>query len=388
MESPELRVLCVSSDVPVLSELMVLLRRRCALACASNADEALEHLHADGSFAVVLTDVRLAGGDGLTLLKQARRLAPDALRLLLAHQVDVGKLLVAVNEGFVFRVIPKPLVPEAFIAVLETALEHFRLVHAERLHRERSVQATLKLLLDLLALTNPTIHARASRVRQYVRLLADHFDVADRAQIETAVMLSQIGCVGLPPAVSEKLCHGRRLTAEEQEHVDRVPIVADRLLANLPELHPIREILTYQSKHYDGTGLPADEVRGERLPWAGRALKIALDFDTLQGQGRSVAAALEEMSGRHGWYDALILEAFAKLWGTEVQCFDVRELPLQEVVSGMVFIHDVVTPAGTLFITRGQEVTEDLLEHLRNVPPPLGREAVQVVIPRTPVAVG
>src|SRR5262249_44747927 len=49
---------------------------------------------------------------------------------------------------------------------------------------------------------------------------APRLEVQDRWQMEVAAMLSQIGCVTLPPGVAEKVYHGAPLTPDERATVD------------------------------------------------------------------------------------------------------------------------------------------------------------------------
>jgi len=152
-------------------------------------------------------------------------------------------------------------------------------------------------------------------------------------------------------------------------------------------LEPVREILRCQHKHFDGTGAPPGPG-GEAIPWGGRALKIALDFDALESQGVETSLAFDTLRGRNGWYDPAMLEAFAGIRRSE-PCSEVREVPVANLRAGMAFAQDVRSPKGILFIARGQEVTVSLLERLHNFAPGfLADEPVRVIVQRSrPVSV-
>ena len=149
---------------------------------------------------------------------------------------------------------------------------------------------------------------------------------------------------------------------------DRLPLVAEGLIANIPRLESVRDILAYHRKHYDGSGEPYDGVAGEAIPWGARALRIVLDFDELQARGFSTGLALDTLRGRAGWYDAALLDAFAELPSIREADVEVYDLPLRALQPGMVFADDVKTTTGVLFIARGQEVTPTLLERIQNLP--------------------
>jgi len=75
------------------------------------------------------------------------------------------------------------------------------------------------------------------------------------------------------------------------------------LLANIPRLEAVARIVLYQHKHYDGSGLPADAIRGEDIPIGARILKVLMDLLELEAQKMPKAAALALMQQRQGWYD-------------------------------------------------------------------------------------
>ena len=86
---------------------------------------------------------------------------------------------------------------------------------------------------------------------------------------------------------------------------------------------------------------------------------------------------VEILRARHGIYDPVILESFAKLHGRDRK---VHALMLQEIVAGMLFGEDVKSSKGLLLIARGQEVTPSLLERVRNFSLELGiREPICMI---------
>jgi hypothetical protein len=187
-------------------------------------------------------------------------------------------------------------------------------------------------------------------------------------------MLSQVGCVTLPAATAEKLYHGRALAAEERAMVARLPALAAQLVGNIPRLEPVRHILADQDKRFDPS------VSGDH-PWGARLLKLVLDWDALEAQGVPRDAALQTLDGRDGTYDPELLRVLRDVLATMPETVHVRELALCDVQPGMIFVSDVTTRTGVLLIPRGQEVTESLVERIRNFSGALGvREPVRVVI--------
>jgi HD-GYP domain-containing protein (c-di-GMP phosphodiesterase class II) len=198
-------------------------------------------------------------------------------------------------------------------------------------------------------------------------------------------MLSQIGCVTLPPQTAEKLYHGQPLAFDEQAMASRLPVVAANLLGHIPRLEAVRDIVLQCDKHFDGSGTPAGPPAGEQIPWAARLLKIVFDYDALEAQGLAPEVALQTLRGRAGWYDPALLDALAAVLGAAGTTGQVREVRLRDVRPGMVFAADVTTRTGMLLIARGQEVTAGMLERIRNFSEHLGvKEPVLMTIPAAP----
>jgi diguanylate cyclase (GGDEF)-like protein len=315
-----------------------------------------------GPFAVIVSDLRMPEMDGVTLLQKARQCSPDTVRVLFSGNADLHDAIEAVNKGAIFRFLLKPC-PRVILALtLKAAMEQHQLLSAERVLLEQTLHGSIKALTDILSLAAPLAFGRATRVRQTVRSLVAAFEISDCWHIEVAAMLSQVGCVILPPATAGKVYQGEPLNDIEQAMLGRMPAIVEQVLGNIPRLEPVLEILRAQDRRLDGFTSPDREL----IPWGARALKLAMDLDILESQGMAASEALNVMRSRSGWYDTEILEKLTLLRGAEQQA-GVEELSLSHLRPGMVLAQDVRTEQGGLLLARGQEVTAGLLEKLRNL---------------------
>jgi response regulator RpfG family c-di-GMP phosphodiesterase len=379
------RILLVDDELNLLEALVRGLHRQFSIVTAPGGPAGLEVLRREPTFTVIVSDLRMPGMDGISFLRHARRAAPEAIRVLFTGNADLADAVEAVNEGAIFRFITKPCPLPGFKNALEAAVEQHRLVTAEKVLLEQTLQGSIKALTDVLALVNPTAFGRALRARRHVGELASLCGIAERWPAEVASMLSQLGCVTLPPEVVDKMYMGQALTEGQQAMVERLPQVTEQLLANIPRIEPVRRILLYQNKRYDGEGHPADAVKGENLPWGARALKIIFDFDVLESQGIAAKEAFDLLNSRPGWYDPTILKAMTQVSGSEAPGVKMKELPLREVRAGMEFAEDVKTTRGLLLIARGQKVTPGLIERIMNFPPSLAiKQPVRVIVANQP----
>jgi response regulator RpfG family c-di-GMP phosphodiesterase len=364
--TPRPRVLCVDDEPLLLDCLVRVLRAEFAVVPALGGRAGVEALQSQGPFVAMVTDLRMPEIDGLKVLKCAQALAPSTLRLLLTGNADLDVALTAVNDGQVFRLLTKPCRPEAIVRALHDAAEQYRLQASERVLLERTVHGSVTMLTELLALTHPTTFARLARVKRRLRELCERLGVRPRWHIEVAAMLSQVGAVTLPPEVAARYYGEEPLGDEERQMIERLPSFTDGLLAGIPRLEPVREILTYSEQHFDGSGSPVDEVRGTALPLGARLLKLLLDLEKLQANRRPVVEALATLNDRPGWYDPELLAVLTDLITTSRYRTIQRDLPLEEVRSGMVLLEDVRAASGVLLVASGQEMTDSLTQRVRN----------------------
>ena len=353
------RVLCVDDEPNVLEGLALHLRRRYEVSLATSGAAALEALGTDGGVAVVISDMRMPGMDGAAFLSRARQLVPDATRMLLTGQADLESAIAAVNEGQVFRFLTKPCPPSALLAAVEAAAVQHRLVTSERVLLEQTLRGSVQALTDVLSVASPAAFGRGARLKRLVVELARDVGMDDAWEIEVAAMLAQVGAVTLPDATAEKLCTGEDLTEAEAAMIDRVPAVTERILANIPRLEGVQQVLANYTRRFDSEGL---------LPVGSRMLAIAAGYDRLQAQGVSPANALDRMRSLDGVYDPELLEPFARIVGANAHATRVRELALAELEVGMTLVEDVRARDKRLLISHGHVVTENALERLRNFP--------------------
>jgi DNA-binding NtrC family response regulator len=121
-------VLFVDDESNVLDAYRRQMRKTFKIETALGAAPALELL-AERDFAVVVSDMRMPGVDGIDFLAQVARRWPNVVRVMLTGNADVPAAALAVREGSIFRFLTKPCVPEALMMVLESAVrEHALLV--------------------------------------------------------------------------------------------------------------------------------------------------------------------------------------------------------------------------------------------------------------------
>jgi len=358
------RILCVDDDPNVLQAYQRALRKQFHLEIALGGEEALDAVIHQGPYAVVVSDMRMPGMNGVELLKRVKEHAEDTVRMMLTGNADQQTALDAVNEGHIFRFMTKPCPPETFAKALAAGVAQYRLIRGERELLSKTFGACVKVLTDVLSAANPVAFGKAARVRQLVRLICEEMGLKSW-QIEVAAMLCQVGCVGIPAEVLSKAYEGKALKPAERKMFESYPQASRELIAHIPRLEEVAEIIAYQQQHYDGGGFPGDGTEGERIPLGSRILKVALDYDSLTSLGGSKETALAEMNDCPGRYDPDVLAALSRALAiTNVQV--VRRIKMTALVDGLVLAEDIRTSSGTLICAKGQEITRAIRLRLRN----------------------
>ena len=246
------------------------------------------------------------------------------------------------------------------------------MLSAERTLLEQTLRGSIQALTDVLALASPAAFGRAGRVKRLISELAAETGWEDAWEVEVAAMLADIGAVTLPDSTAEKLSRGEPLSDAEQEMADRVPAVTERILANIPRLDGVQQILADYGRPFDSS------QAGALLPVGAKMLRIAVDFDELESRGMEAGGVLDTLASRDGRYDPEMLEAFGRVVRAPARTRPVSKLAIDALRVGMIVAEDVRAPAGRLHVSRGHVVTEELLERLRNFPPDQVSEPILV----------
>ncbi len=364
------RVLFVDDEPHVLEGLeRMLFDSDFEVLTAPSGAAGLARIEQDGPIAVVVSDMRMPEMDGAAFLSKARLLAPDSVRMLLTGYADIDAAIAAVNKGNIFRFLCKPCPEDVLSGALQAAAEQYRLVTAERELLERTLKGAVKVLTEVLAITSPAAFSRASQIRTYVRHMAERLNLPAPWRFELAAMLSQLGCITLPPELLDRLYAGQTVSAAEQQMFEQHSEVGQRLLQHIPRLEQVAAIIGGQTAKR--AALSSEERLGVAM------LQVAFAVDELVINGMSIADATSELA-RQGKHHSRLVSALSDCHeherGEVIQAVQVREL-----TSFMVLDHDVRSIKGNVVVAAGRELSAPLIERIKNFHKSVGiQEPVRV----------
>ncbi|WP_457577163.1 response regulator, partial [Desulfomarina sp.] len=115
-------ILFVDDEVNVLQSMKRQLRKRFTVLTSESRADALALLKKQGPVAVIVSDMRMPGMDGIQLLSQVKALYPDTVRIMLTGNADQETAVEAVNTGQIFRFLTKPCSMSVLVSSLALAL--------------------------------------------------------------------------------------------------------------------------------------------------------------------------------------------------------------------------------------------------------------------------
>jgi len=296
---------------------------------SSNGDDALAALHRR-LFALVLSDIRMPGMDGVHLLRCIVSDCPHTAVIMVSAVADVETAVTTMRLGACDYIV-KPFDLKDVVERIERALAHRRqLLDVERyqaeLEREVAQRTSdvrkvflgaVQSLAAALDARDGYTHGHSQRVTALAVALARGLGLPEAAieRIHLAGMLHDIGKIGIRESVLNK---PMALTDDEYAHIRTHPVIAQNILAPIVwEPETVRLIRAHHER-YDGNGYP-DGLAGEGIPLGARILAVADAFDAMtskrsyrepMSRGQALAV-LRHGCGRQ--WDPLVVETLERL---------------------------------------------------------------------------
>lgn len=165
------RILCVDDEPNVLDGLRRQLRKNFDISTAIGGIEALELMSQQGPFPVVISDYNMPAMDGVEFLTNVKQRYPDTVSIMLTGRAELDIAVAALHHGNIFRFLNKPADPELLRQSILDALEHYRLVNAER-QLTAELQTANNKLAELNQNLETTVADRTATLRRLYRFVS------------------------------------------------------------------------------------------------------------------------------------------------------------------------------------------------------------------------
>lgn len=120
-------ILLVDDEAPILKALTrVLQHEGYLLRATTSPTEAVELLRGE-EIHLVISDHTMPGMTGLEVLRMARLLRPDTVRVILTGNADLSMALQAINQGEIYRFLTKPWDNNELLLTVRLGLQEYEI---------------------------------------------------------------------------------------------------------------------------------------------------------------------------------------------------------------------------------------------------------------------
>ena len=320
------KVLFVDDEPNILAAFSRQLGRKFMIDTATGGEEALELICKEGPYAVVVSDLRMPGMDGIQLLNRVKEIEPDTVRFVLTGFADLQNTIEAVNKGYIFRFLTKPCSDEDISRAVSEGIEHHRRVKAaQELHTVKRLKEALENVvlsfIRLLETRDPYTAGHQKRVAQLATALAVEMGL-ERERVEgirIGAMIHDIGKICVP---AEFLNKPGQLSDLEFGIVKAHAQVGHEVLQPVNFEWPIAEIILQHHERMDGSGYPRG-LSGEDILLDARIVAVADVVEAMSSHrpyrpSLGLEGALQEIKRHRGTrYDAQVVDICLDLLGSK-----------------------------------------------------------------------
>ena len=293
MEEEPIVSILVIDDEPYIQEII-----RRGLKCfdyqfdtASNAQEGIDKLKTQ-VFDLVICDIRMPGGNGVSLLKHIKNNYPDTAVIMLTAVYEVQTAVECLRAGASNYLIKPVDLPSLNFSVKE-ALEKRKLLLENKeyhIYLEKKVSQqteylrrvyldTVKTIANCLEAKDVYTRGHSKRVTDYALQLAKAISLPSEMlySIHLSGLLHDIGKIGIPETILNK---NSDLTTEEYNQIKLHPKISIHILKPIIHDEQIIANIRHHHERFDGRGYP-DGQAGENIPLGARILSVADAFDAM-----------------------------------------------------------------------------------------------------------
>ncbi len=171
-----IKILCVDDEQNVLNALRRLfLDNDYAIFSAASGQEGLNIL-AQEHAQIIISDYRMPGMNGVEFLKEVCKLRPDTVRIVLSGYADAAAIVSAVNEGQIYKFVPKPWNDDELRVTVANAVERYFLYKKNR-ELAAELQEKNEALTKLNSELEKLLEEKSSHLEFRSRVLATHQNI-------------------------------------------------------------------------------------------------------------------------------------------------------------------------------------------------------------------
>ncbi len=383
---------------------------------APSGEKALKILTDNPDVALIVSDQKMPGLTGVDFLEQARKIAPDTLRIILTGYADINAAIDAINRGGAYRYVTKPWKDDELIQIVKEAIQRYSLIkenkrltgivkkqneelqkwnaQLEYFVQEQTLEIqkkneelqglnerlknnfknTILAFSGLLELRDSGAGNHSRNVAEISIKVAKESGLSgeETESIMVASLLHDIGKIGIPDVLLRKNID--EMNPEELQVYTQHPVRGQTAIDSIEDLRKAGLLIRHHHEAYNGMGFP-DKLKAENIPLGSRIIAIA-DFTdrtirrfTGDNAVEFTLNKVKEELGKKFDYKLYPLikthvsGIYAKILpGTSMV---EMEFYLKDLRPGMIISKDVKSGTGLLMLSKGMKLNEKSIQSLK-----------------------
>ncbi len=332
---------------------------------AGSAEEGLKILKESPNFSLIISDQIMPGMLGVQFFAQARKICPNAMRVLLTGYTDMDAIIEAINSGGIHLYITKPwrrnellysinqilsraellienqqlneLVKKQNAALMELNKNLEEKVRLKTLNLEQSARELktsyerIQLILEgaelamskIVESRDPYTAGHEQQVAKIACTIARNMSLPN-VQIEAIRIAGSLHDIGKIAVPSEILTKPGRLNKLEMEMVKTHAQNAYDILKTIEFPFPIAKIILQHHERIDGSGYPQG-LKGEEILLEARIIGVADVLEAMSSHRPyrptlGIESAMAEITKNRGiLYDADVVDVCSRIYQEQGQ---------------------------------------------------------------------
>lgn len=397
---PDARRVLIVDDEPIILKALdkFLGRYHFEILQAEHAVDAIRILR-ETTVGVIITDYQMPMLSGLEFLQQVKKIQPLATRILITAIQDNETVIKAINDGEIFRFIPKPWKGDDLLATVNNAAQRFDLAQKNELLQaatqkansdlqnqlqviesqkqefvrlnnslRHAIENSVKLCVKAVETFKPDLGGRARKVQALSMAIGSELQLEAEAthNLSIASLLHEIGLLSIPPELIEKAEKSpSQMSEPEVRAYHHHPVVGEELTSYIDESGIIPAIIRSHCEHFDGSGFP-DGLNGNFIPQAAAIIAVASFVVKSRNNLQTTLEILNKSAGRR--FDPEIVRAAVRAINAlnSQRAAGKKPVLISELKPGMVLANSIMTSEGTLLLPDGEVLTEASIKLIAN----------------------
>jgi hypothetical protein len=201
-------------------------------------------------------------------------------------------------------------------------------------------------------------------MRDLAKKIIQRLGITESWEIDIAVLLSQIGCMGIPSEVVDKRIKGLPLSSKEEEIYYSHAEIGSMLLKNIPRLEKVSQAISLQFKTSERIDSVENSYIESNTLFIAKLLRLLNDYFWITERGIDSEKAIDFLNEERNQYDSLLLGALeAEVKGAK-QGFITISKSLNELREGMILAENLVDSNNYMLLPKGTVLSEIYIHKL------------------------